>query len=85
MTQTIGYACSTYLPATLAKPMAADVGMSTSAVFLAFSAALLLQAVTGPRIGRLVDQRAGACRCRWRACCSPRASSAWPCRIRPPP
>ncbi|MBR7619011.1 MFS transporter [Phenylobacterium sp. 20VBR1] len=59
VTQTIGYACSTYLPATLAKPMAADVGMSTSAVFLAFSAALLLQAVTGPRIGRLVDQRGG--------------------------
>jgi len=59
VTQTIGYACSTYLPATLAKPMAADVGMSTSAVFLAFSAALLLQAVTGPRIGKLVDHRGG--------------------------
>ena len=59
VTQTIGYACSSYLPATLAKPMAADVGMSTSGVFLAFSAALLLQAVTGPRVGRLVDQRGG--------------------------
>ena len=59
VTQTIGYACSTYLPATLAKPMAADVGMSTSGVFLAFSAALLLQAVTGPRIGKLVDHRGG--------------------------
>lgn len=59
VTQTIGYACSSYLPATLAKPMAADVGMSTSGVFLAFSAALLLQAVTGPRVGKLVDQRGG--------------------------
>ncbi|MBP8246001.1 MAG: MFS transporter [Phenylobacterium sp.] len=59
VTQTIGYACSSYLPATLAKPMAADVGMSTSGVYLAFSAALLLQAVTGPRVGRLVDQRGG--------------------------
>ncbi|MDO8324573.1 MAG: MFS transporter [Phenylobacterium sp.] len=59
VTQTIGYACSSYLPATLAKPMAADVGMSTTGVFLAFSAALLLQAVTGPRVGKLVDQRGG--------------------------
>jgi predicted MFS family arabinose efflux permease len=59
VTQTIGYACSSYLPATLAKSMAADVGMSTSGVYLAFSAALLLQAVTGPRVGRLVDQRGG--------------------------
>ena len=59
VTQTIGYACSSYLPATLAKPMAADVGMSTTGVFLAFSAALLLQAVTGPRVGKLVDQQGG--------------------------
>ena len=59
VTQTIGYACSSYLPATLAKPMGADVGMSTTSVFLAFSAALLLQAVTGPQIGRLVDRRGG--------------------------
>ena len=59
VSQTIGYAGSSYLPATLAAPMAASLHMPTSSVFLAFSVALLLQAVIGPRLGRLVDQRGG--------------------------
>ena len=58
-TQTIGFACSFYLPAALAKPMAAGVGAEISFVFLAFSAAMLLQPVVGPYVGRLVDQRGG--------------------------
>ncbi len=59
VSQTIGYAGSIYLPATLASPMAHAVGMPVSQVFLAFSGALLLQAVTGPPLGRLVDRRGG--------------------------
>lgn len=58
-TQTIGFACSFYLPAALAKPMAAGVGAEVSFVFLAFSAAMLLQPLVGPYVGRLVDQRGG--------------------------
>jgi predicted MFS family arabinose efflux permease len=59
ISQTIGYAGSTYLPASLARPMAQAVGVSESTVFLTFSGALLLQAVFGPRLGRLVDARGG--------------------------
>lgn len=59
ITQTIGYAGSTYLPASLAKPMAQAVGVPESMVFLTFSGALLLQAVIGPRLGRLVDAQGG--------------------------
>jgi MFS family permease len=59
ISQTIGYAGSTYLPASLAKPMALAVGVPESTVFLTFSGALLLQAVFGPRLGRLVDARGG--------------------------
>lgn len=58
-TQTIGYACSAYLPAVLAEPMARAVGAPTSLVFLAFSGAMLLQAFIGPAIGRRVDLRGG--------------------------
>lgn len=59
VTQTIGYASSIYLPATLAEPMARSAGITPSVVFMALSAALLLQVVSGPWIGRLVDRRGG--------------------------
>jgi predicted MFS family arabinose efflux permease len=59
VSQTIGYAGSIYLPATLAAPMAQAVGMPVAQVFLAFSGALLLQALIGPRLGRLVDHQGG--------------------------
>ena len=58
-TQTIGYACSSYLPAGLAEPMARAVGAPVSLVFAAFSGAMLLQAVLGPAIGRWVDRDGG--------------------------
>lgn len=58
-TQTIGFACSFYLPAALARPMAAGVGVDPPFVFLAFSAAMLLQPLVGPAIGRIVDERGG--------------------------
>lgn len=58
-TQTIGYGCSSYLPASLAGSMSEGVGVSTAFVFGAFSGALLLHALVGPSAGRAVD-RSGA-------------------------
>ena len=53
--QTLAWASSYYLPAILASPMARDLGVSTPTVFAAFSAALILSAVIGPRAGRAID------------------------------
>lgn len=58
-TQTIGYGCSSYLPASLAGSMADGVGTSSAFVFGAFSGALLIHAFAGPAAGRAVD-RSGA-------------------------
>nr|ACF77049.1 putative major facilitator superfamily [Halomonas sp. HAL1] len=57
--QTLAWASSYYLPAILAVPMARDLGMPTSWVFAAFSAALLLTAMLGPSVGRWIDMRGG--------------------------
>jgi len=59
VTQTVAWASSYYLPAILADPMAAGLGMSRSAIFGAFSASLLLTAMLGPSIGRVIDDRGG--------------------------
>ncbi|OYT99035.1 MAG: MFS transporter [Burkholderiales bacterium PBB1] len=58
-TQTLAWASSYYLPAMLAAPMAADLGLSTTLVFAAFSTALLVSAVVGPWAGRAIDLRGG--------------------------
>ena len=58
-TQTLAWASSYYLPAILAEPIARDLGMPTSWVFGAFSAALLLSAALGPTVGRAIDLRGG--------------------------
>lgn len=58
-TQTLAWASSYYLPAILAVPMARDLGLSPSWVFAAFSAALLLTAMLGPSVGRLIDKQGG--------------------------
>ena len=57
--QTLAWASSYYLPAILAEPMAADLGVSRALVFGAFSAALLIAAVLGPAVGRAIDRRGG--------------------------
>lgn len=57
--QTLAWASSYYLPAILAAPMAADLGIPASWVFGGFSAALVLSAVLGPAAGRAIDLRGG--------------------------
>lgn len=57
--QTIAWASSTYLPAILAKPIAQELGLSTSSVFGAFSLSLVVMALAGPPVGRAIDRAGG--------------------------
>ncbi|GGC80557.1 MFS transporter [Vreelandella lutescens] len=57
--QTLAWASSYYLPAILAAPIANEMGLSSRWVFGAFSAALLLVAMLGPSVGRLIDRQGG--------------------------
>jgi MFS family permease len=57
--QTLAWASSYYLPAILADPIAAGLGLSRAWVFAAFSASLLINALAGPYVGRLIDRRGG--------------------------
>ncbi len=57
--QTLAWASSYYLVAILATPMARDLGTSTTSIFAAFSAALLITALLGPRVGRTIDRFGG--------------------------
>jgi MFS family permease len=58
-TQTLAWASSYYLPAILAQPIAAGLGVPRSLFFAFYSAALLVQAALGPAIGRAIDRRGG--------------------------
>jgi len=58
-TQTLAWASSYYLPAILADPIAAGLGVSKALFFGCFSASLLLQAALGPMIGKAIDHRGG--------------------------
>ena len=57
--QTLAWASSYYLPAVLADPIAATLGLSRTWVFGAFSVALVLMSFLGPAIGRHIDARGG--------------------------
>lgn len=54
-TQTLAWASSYYLPAILADPIARDLGISNNWFFAAFSGALLISGLLGPRVGRRID------------------------------
>jgi predicted MFS family arabinose efflux permease len=58
-TQTLAWASSYYLPAILAGPIARDLGFSGNWVFAAFSAALVISGLLGPRVGRQIDRVGG--------------------------
>jgi MFS family permease len=57
--QTLAWASSYYLPAILADPIARDLGISSNWFFAAFSAALVVSGVIGPRVGRQIDAFGG--------------------------
>ena len=57
--QTLAWASSYYLVAFVAVPQARDFGISTSSIFAAFTGALLVAAVLGPRVGRTIDRFGG--------------------------
>ncbi|HEY1431457.1 MAG TPA: MFS transporter, partial [Stellaceae bacterium] len=58
-TQTIAWASSYYMPAILGGPIADALHLPTSVFFGLFSGALLLSAVMGPSVGRLIDRHGG--------------------------
>ena len=58
-TQTLAWASSYYLPAILADPIAAGLGVPKAVFFGCFSGSLLLQAALGPMIGRAIDRHGG--------------------------
>jgi predicted MFS family arabinose efflux permease len=59
LTQTVAWAGSTYLPAILAVPIAAELGVAPAEVFGAFSVSLVVMALAGPPVGRTIDRRGG--------------------------
>ena len=58
-TQTLAWASSYYLPAILADRIASDLGLASTWFFAAFSMALVISAMLGPRVGRTVDAIGG--------------------------
>lgn len=59
LAQTLAWASTYYLPAMLAAPMAAELGLQSATVFAAFSLALVVSAAVGPAVGRAIDTHGG--------------------------
>jgi hypothetical protein len=57
--QTLAWASSYYLPAILADPISAGIGVPRSWVFASFSLSLLIAAFAGPAVGRVIDRNGG--------------------------
>lgn len=57
--QTLAWGSTYYLPAVLADPITADIGVSRDWFFGIFSASLLLSGLLGPAAGRAIDRRGG--------------------------
>jgi predicted MFS family arabinose efflux permease len=57
--QTLAWASSFYLPAILGDTIASDLAVSSTWFFAAFSLALVISALVGPRVGRTVDAIGG--------------------------
>lgn len=57
--QTLAWASSYYLPAILAEPISAGVGVPRAWVFGAFTVSLLIAAFAGPYVGRVIDRYGG--------------------------
>ena len=57
--QTLAWASTYYLPAILAAPMARELGVAMPTVFAAFSVALVVSALCGPRAGAAIDRWGG--------------------------
>lgn len=57
--QTLAWASTYYLPAILAGPIARDLGIPVPTVFGAFSIALVVSALVGPRAGAAIDRLGG--------------------------
>jgi MFS family permease len=58
-TQTLAWASTYYLPAVLADPISASLGISRDWFFAIFSLALLVSGLFGPLAGRAIDDRGG--------------------------
>jgi len=57
--QTLAWGSTYYLPAVLADEMGRDIGISTELYFGTFSAALIISAMIGPKVGRIIDRAGG--------------------------
>jgi len=57
--QTLAWGSSYYLPAILADPIADGLGLSRAVLFGVFSGSLLVSALLGPLVGRVIDTYGG--------------------------
>lgn len=59
ITQIISWGSGFYIPAVLAVPITASLGISTETFFWAFTVSLLVSGLIGPRIGKAIDKLGG--------------------------
>lgn len=57
--QTLAWGSTFYLPAILADPISADLGISVTTIYLILSSAIIISAILGPVAGKNIDTRGG--------------------------